>query len=596
MIKLQDIRKKIAGKPILFDMLFLVGVFSFAAVLILGLFPRRDVGEGTGRSFFFYAMMAVPVIVAVYIIIISFRRKLSSESAQSFFSIRTKYAIAFVFVAMLPSLPIILVSNNFITHMLAELISERTSQALEESIKMSREFIGQRFEAVRTELELLDGALAGGAYAVNSPEARRAIARLYTARRLGVIFYSVVMADESGNRIAARDEALSGRYGKGVHDFLGAIRLHRGRFVYNLSIGGDSLLVGTLYTGNVLVALYDVIPERVYGRISLFEDSLGRHKQREYLKSYFQTGAGIFLLILAILIVGLSIAVSLVLSKNITRPVLELEEAARAVASGRFDIALRRDSPDELALLFKSFNTMVRQLEESRRVMFHTQKLEAWRDVARKLVHEIKNPLTPIRLSAERIQKRYRENHPEIGEIIINGTNTIIEEVNVLMAILGEFSRFARLPEMKPELEDLNAIVESCVNFFHGHERVSFRVETGQDLPSIRVDKMLLRQALTNIIQNSIDALGDSGTVHIRTYAEGGGTGLMACISVRDDGSGIREEDLERIFEPTFSTKPQGTGLGLAIVEKIVLEHRGRIRCRSKAGEGTEFVIELPVT
>ncbi len=595
MMNLREIRKKIAGKPIALDMVFLVGVFSFAAVLILGLFPRKDLGEGAGRSFFFYAMMAVPIIVAIYIIIISFRRKLSSESSQAFFSIRTKYAIAFVFVAMLPSLPIILVSNNFITHMLAELISERTSQALEESIKMSREFIGQRFEVVRAELELFNGALATGAYSVNSPEARRAIARLYTARRLGVIFYSVVLAGDSGNRIAALDEAMPGRYAEGVHDFLSAMRLHRGRFVYNVSIGGDSLLVGTLYTGDVLVALYDVIPERVYGRISLFEDSLGRHKQREYLKSYFQTGAGIFLLILAILIVGLSIAVSLVLSKNITRPVLELEEAARSVASGRFDIALRRDSPDELALLFKSFNTMVRQLEESRRVMFHTQKLEAWRDVARKLVHEIKNPLTPIRLSAERIQKRYKENHPEIGEIIMNGTDTIIEEVNVLMAILSEFSRFARLPEMKPELEDLNAIIESCVNFFHGHERVTFHVEAGGEMPRIRIDKMLLRQALTNIIQNSIDALGDSGTVHIRTYVETGGAGPRACISIKDNGSGIREEDLEKIFEPTFSTKPQGTGLGLAIVEKIVLEHHGRIRCGSKAGEGAEFIIELPI-
>jgi len=265
------------------------------------------------------------------------------------------------------------------------------------------------------------------------------------------------------------------------------------------------------------------------------------------------------------------------------------------VAAGDFAVRLERESPDELALLFDSFNKMIRQLEASRKAQFHAQKLEAWRDVARKLVHEIKNPLTPIRLSAERIQRRYHESHPDIGSIILTGTDTIIEEVNVLMELLGEFSRFARLPEMKPETVDLNPIVESCVNFFHGHERVSFHLELDQGLPRITLDKSLLRQALTNIIQNSIDAVGDQGNIHIKTALRVQGDARAVIIQIRDDGVGINEEDLDRIFEPTFSKKPHGTGLGLTIVEKIILEHRGGISCRSKPGEGTEFTIELPI-
>jgi two-component system nitrogen regulation sensor histidine kinase NtrY len=190
------------------------------------------------------------------------------------------------------------------------------------------------------------------------------------------------------------------------------------------------------------------------------------------------------------------------------------------------------------------------------------------------------------------MQLRYRENHPDIKNIVLTGTDTIIEEVNVLTSILSEFSRFARLPEMKPEYDDLNASVESCVNFFHGHERVAFHVDLDPGVGSVLFDKMLLRQALTNIIQNSIDAVEDRGNIHIATRRLDG----TVAIHIRDDGTGIKPEDLDKIFEPTFSTKPHGTGIGLTIVEKIILEHHGRISCRSKPGEGAEFVIELPAT
>jgi signal transduction histidine kinase len=164
------------------------------------------------------------------------------------------------------------------------------------------------------------------------------------------------------------------------------------------------------------------------------------------------------------------------------------------------------------------------------------------------------------------------------------------------MAILGEFSRFARLPEMNPLNEDLNASIENCVNFFHGHEKVAFHLDLDPSMPPVYFDKMLLRQAFTNIIQNSIDAIGDRGNIYIQSrLVKGNGAG-RASISLRDDGAGIKPEDMEKIFEPTYSTKAHGTGLGLTIVEKIILEHRGRISCRSRVGEGTEFIIDLPLS
>ncbi len=596
MASLKKIKISLTGKPVLYDVIFLVGIFAFSALLILGLFPRNDTVQGAGRSFFLYAMMAVPVIVAIYIIVISFRRKLALPGSRTLFSIRVKIALAFVFVAILPSLPIILISNNIISHMISELITEKTANALDESIRMSRESISQKYEDVRSELTSLQYALNSGMMGIDSSAGRKNAEKFYGNKGYGTIFYYVVQSSGNFNSLAPLDDYRKDVLAADIGSFLGAARIPYGVGVYNISAGPQSLILGTLRTGTGLVALYYKLPEKVYSRISMFEESLGRYREREYMKSYLQTGVGIFLLLLAIFIVMISIAASLLLSKNITRPVLELEEAARRVADGDFTMALHRDSPDELALLFDSFNTMIRQLEESRRVMFHTQKLEAWREVARKLVHEIKNPLTPIRLSAERMQQRFKENHPDIGTIVLTGTETIIEEVNVLMSILGEFSRFARLPEMKPEFGDLNPNIESCVNFFHGHERVVFHLDLDASLPKVYFDKILLRQALTNILQNSIDAIADKGDIYIRTSLAGGGAGARAVISIRDDGSGIPPEDMAKIFEPTFSTKPHGTGIGLVIVEKIVLEHKGRITCSSVPGEGTEFVIELPAT
>ena len=224
-----------------------------------------------------------------------------------------------------------------------------------------------------------------------------------------------------------------------------------------------------------------------------------------------------------------------------------------------------------------------------------SQKLQAWKDIARKLVHEIKNPLTPIRLSAERIYRRYTEGHQDLDTIIRQGTTTIVEEVNVLMRLLSEFSRFARLPEIQPEYQSLNTIVENCVDFFKGHEKIRFIIELDQSMPDMYVDRGLIRQSLTNLLQNAIDASNDEGDIEVRTLYVDDHQNKLAKIIIRDHGIGIKEDDLEIVFEPTFSTKEHGTGLGLTIVEKIIIEHGGRIYCNCEYGNGSEFTIELPV-
>jgi two-component system nitrogen regulation sensor histidine kinase NtrY len=576
------------------DIIFLIGIFLFSALLILGLFPK-DVDIATGKSFFLYYMMTIPIIAAVYFIVISFRRKLYSESSEIGSSIRMKIAIAFVFVAVLPSLPIILISNNIINKTITELISEKTSYSLEESIAMSKESIQHSQSDIQLELKSLDYLIKNGVVDLRSSRSRGLVKDMFSLKDYNILFFRILRNDPLNNSLRLIDRlGEDDSSEKSIEKFLGAVNLEENYRIHNLFIGKNSVLLGMLSSSGYLIAIFKKIPERVFKRITIYENALRRYKQSEFLRPYFQTGVGIFLLILSILIILISIVVSILLSRSITKPVLDLADAAKSVASGNFDIKLDRRSPDELSLLFQSFNQMISQLDESRKILYQTQKLEAWREMAKKLVHEIKNPLTPIKLSAERIRKRYKESHPDIENIVITGSETIIEGVNVLMKILSEFTKFARLPDMRAEFKSLNPVIEDCINFFHGHEGVTFHLKLDNNIPDTYFDKMLLRQALTNLIQNAIDAVESNGNIYVTATLMRDDNDFIK-ISIKDDGVGINEEDREKIFEPTFSTKEKGTGLGLTIVEKIILEHHGKVYVNSTPDKGSEFIVELPV-
>jgi len=378
-------------------------------------------------------------------------------------------------------------------------------------------------------------------------------------------------------------------------DFFRIARLDDNSRIDKLSIHGHDFLTGSIRYEDYLLVLYRDIPDDIAKRAQIFTDSLANHKKLANTINVLKSNSGMYLFGLMLFIILVSVLMSLYLSKNITKPVLKLSEAARDVAKGNFDVSVYRESEDELGTLFKSFNRMVYELNRNRKIIYQKQRLEAWREMARQVVHEIKNPLTPIRLSAERIRKRFLEDHPDIRSIVLSGTETIIEEIGVLMNILSEFTEFARLPEMKPVKTDVNLLLDNCVKFFSGIEHIHFFTNIDARIPEIYIDKGLMKQTLNNLIQNAIDAVGEEGNIYINSaYIASNGTGLIR-IAIRDDGTGIKDFDRDKIFTPGFSTKSSGRGIGLAIAQKIIMEHHGEITCKSELGKGTEFVIDLPV-
>jgi len=221
------------------------------------------------------------------------------------------------------------------------------------------------------------------------------------------------------------------------------------------------------------------------------------------------------------------------------------------------------------------------------------QRMEAWREVARRIAHEIKNPLTPIQLSAERLRKRYSKLLEGNGAILDKCTSTIIKQVEELKNLVNEFSQFARLPAAELAPNDLNEVVKEALFLFkEGHREIDFQFQRG-DIPPLELDRDQIKRALINLLDNAVAAVQERGEIRISTiYHSSSG---VVQLEVADDGCGLDPEVRARIFEPYFSTKKDGTGLGLAIVSAIVADHRGYIRVRPNEPKGTRFIIELPV-
>ncbi len=226
--------------------------------------------------------------------------------------------------------------------------------------------------------------------------------------------------------------------------------------------------------------------------------------------------------------------------------------------------------------------------------LLKTQRMMAWKEVARRIAHEIKNPLTPIKLSAQRLRKKYLSHFEGDGKIFNECTNTIIKQVDELKLLVNEFSHFARMPAANPEPNNINDVVKEASTLYEGaHKAVKFDYHIDESIPIMDIDRDQIKRAVINLLENSVESIEGEGNINIKTaYIS---EMRLARIEISDTGCGIAHEDRARLFEPYFSTKKSGTGLGLAIVSNIVADHHGYIRVKDNQPVGTRFIIELPV-
>lgn len=323
----------------------------------------------------------------------------------------------------------------------------------------------------------------------------------------------------------------------------------------------------------------------------------------DYVSSFF------LLLYLVLVLSSIVVAITLatLMARRMTRRVSRLAEATTKVGGGDLSVELPVEGDDEVAELTLAFNAMVRDVRRSRDRIEYLERVGAWQEMAKRLAHEIKNPLTPIQLAMQEVHGAYQKSDPRFGAKLDDAKEMVEEEIRTLRRLVNDFSEFARLPEPTLVTTDLGAFVQELGRTLDPDKlraedhpdtaAPTLSVEASQPLP-VAIDPPMFRRAIDNLVRNAVHALDDAPT-----GGRGAGRILLrahrvadeAWLEVHDDGPGVASADRERVFGPYFTTKVEGTGLGLAIVKKLVLEHGGTIACTTSELGGAAFVVRLPI-
>jgi two-component system nitrogen regulation sensor histidine kinase NtrY len=292
----------------------------------------------------------------------------------------------------------------------------------------------------------------------------------------------------------------------------------------------------------------------------------------------------------------LAILLSSWAAARVTRPVEQLAHAAQEVAAGNWNVRVDVFGADELGQLADSFNRMTTELLGQRERLVQAERVAAWRELARRLAHDLKNPLFPLQLTMENLVRAREQSPEQFEEVFRESSKTLLAEIANLKAIVGRFSEFSKMPQPQFRPVPLNDLIRGVAQLFQaqlegpGRAKISCELQLDPLLKPVAADGELLHRAISNLVLNAIDAMPQGGTLTLRTRYESG----KALIEVADSGPGLTPKEREQIFTPYYTNKPQGTGLGLAIVQSVVSDHGGTIRVQSEPGRGSTFVIELP--
>jgi nitrogen fixation/metabolism regulation signal transduction histidine kinase len=486
----------------------------------------------------------------------------------------SRFELRILFAVLVPSVAPIVASLLFIPQLIQARFAELSHGEVKEQLDRHTVFYGEYFKAKKAEYSATARALSDDRFLVAFADAGDEAG--LQERLLQVLadhdeIWGASVVSPSGDLLARAQRPT------GLEEF------RPKTLVVPLGLG---VAAPNLELTFVLSRQYFEDRARAEEVATLYDASLKTFSQRftEKRQTYYAILGGVAL---ASLLLGFW------LSRGVTRRIAALAAGTERVARG--DIAFQippSNANDEIEGLTRRFNRMLRALTEAQRRIIDLEKISGWQDFARRLAHEIKNPLTPIRLAMQELERRTPSNDPSYRQLLTDVTEVVRDETTRLTRLVNEFSQFARLPDVHPERRDLRTFLEEFSKSYNGFEgRVVL------DLPPTpifaEIDRDQMRQVLHNLVMNGLQAMGESpGEVHIR-LREARDAGL-ARIIVTDAGPGISPAETRKVFEPYYTTKTTGTGLGLAIVKKIVLQHDGQVFVENEPAGGARFEVRLP--
>jgi nitrogen fixation/metabolism regulation signal transduction histidine kinase len=295
-----------------------------------------------------------------------------------------------------------------------------------------------------------------------------------------------------------------------------------------------------------------------------------------------------------VVLILLTIVLAVIISDKITTPLRAIQAKIGSFRLGKEYEHIMYREKDEIGSLVDAYNRMIDELARNVELLARSERESAWREMAKQVAHEIKNPLTPMKLSVQQLQRAYREKKENFDAMFVKLTGTLIEQIDRLSNIASAFSNFARLPKMKNEPVDLVRLLQDVIYLFRSQHEIVFDLRLPEKKEVwVFADKELLESVFSNLIKNAVQALTgrEDGRIEVffRVLEQNG----VVQVYVRDNGEGIPEGIGNRLFEPNFTTKSSGMGMGLAIVKKIVEGAGGRVWYETREGEGTTFIVEL---
>jgi two-component system, NtrC family, nitrogen regulation sensor histidine kinase NtrY len=494
-----------------------------------------------------------------------------------------KIMAAIAAVAFMPLVGALVLGQRALREAYAVGVNEQVSGELERGLALYQ----SHFAALRTAAEQTADAVASDYELNRALDPRRAAAA--TPAELTTALDALLARDDKlvrievlldGRRRAAREQAPDDPSSLRLLVLDRALRVDR-RGVARVTIGAEARAWGDYQRAGEVNEVF-----RALVRGSAYVSGF-------YVAIYIA-------LLLSVIIVALGIG--LALARRVTRRVLQLAEATQQVGAGDLTVHVPVHDDDEVGDLTRAFNGMVRDMRESRERIEYLSRVGAWQEFARRLAHEIKNPLTPIQLAIQELHRSYRGDDARFRRTLEDARVIVEEEIATLRRLVSEFSEFARLPEAHLSPADLGVFVREAIEAPFRQDESSQPTEVPVEIVAeinpgalpVMIDAMLLKRCLDNLTQNALAAVrgarATGGKVIVAAHATKG----RAILEVRDNGPGVPEAARERVFDPYYTTKAEGTGLGLAIVKKIVLEHGGEITCTGAPEGGASFVIALP--